>query len=125
MIIFFFFFFSPQGSGIRTLDDDYFGSRGSLSLAQANDCSGEDDENENNNNLAGSRTSLGSNGLKRWTTEENLSSMEGSREGKMDLLDGPIHDSHSNSTGTIRDLVVVVVVTYEQPIRSQIPQAIE
>ena len=61
-----------------------------------------DEDEEEEVDLRGSRTSLGSGiGLKRWTTEENLSSVDGgSREGKMDLLDGPIHDSHSNSRGT-------------------------
>ena len=52
-----------------------------------------------NLNLAGSRNSLAS--MKRWTTEENLSSYEGSIAGsKTDLLEsGPmIHGSHSNST---------------------------
>ena len=53
-----------------------------------------------NLNLAGSRNSL-SGSMKRWTTEENLSSYEGSIAGsKTDLLEsGPmIHGSHSNST---------------------------
>ncbi len=96
-------------------DEDYFGSRGSLTASTPctqtqhqlplNRSFGssrggsrvtlnmEEDEDDDAD-LAGSRTSLGSGGLKRWTTEENLSS-NGSREGKIDLLDG----SHSNSTG--------------------------
>jgi hypothetical protein len=57
-------------------------------------------------NLGGSRSSLGSgsNGLKRWITEDNLSSMdEGSREGNLDLLDGTVmNNSHSDSTGAFK-----------------------
>ncbi len=89
-----------QGSEAR-VDEDFFGSRTSLSGPLGNPGIGtlglgQGDEEAD---LRGSRTSLGS-GLKRWTTEENLSSYDGSREGKMDLLDGSvIHDSHSNSTG--------------------------
>ena len=70
---------------------------GNGGLAGASD--EEEDGEEGDCDFRGSRTSLGSAGLKRWTTEGNLSSYDGSREGKMDLLDGPIHDSHSNSTG--------------------------
>ena len=56
----------------------------------------------NLNNLTGSRNSL-SGSMKRWTTEENLSSYEGSIAGsKTDLLESTgqamIHGSHSNST---------------------------
>lgn len=81
------------------MDEDYFGSRGSLAAFPGNGIGREGFEDDESNDLRGSRTSLGS--LKRWTTEENLSSYDGSREGKMDLLDEPIHDSHSNSTGML------------------------
>ena len=52
-------------------------------------------EDEELDDLSGSRNSLS--GLKRWTTEENLSSNGGSRS---ELMEIPLHDSHSNSTGT-------------------------
>ena len=50
------------------------------------------EEEEDLEDLAGSRNSLS--GLKRWTTEENLS-CGGSRS---ELMEIPLHDSHSNST---------------------------
>jgi hypothetical protein len=67
-----------------------FGSRTSLSKNKLDFESDED--------IAGSRNSL--DGLKRWTTEENLSfgDPRGSTTELMD--DGQLHDSHSNSTGT-------------------------
>ena len=71
------------------------------------DCS--DEDNDAMNDFRGSKTSLGS-GMKRWLTEENLSSDGGSREGKMDILDGPLHGSHSNSTGTYDFPVISLVV---------------
>ena len=54
-----------------------------------------EEEDEELEDLSGSRNSLS--GLKRWTTEENLSSNGGSRS---ELMEIPLHDSHSNSTGT-------------------------
>ena len=53
-----------------------------------------EEEDEELEDLSGSRNSLS--GLKRWTTEENLSSNGGSRS---ELMEIPLHDSHSNSTG--------------------------
>jgi len=111
------------------MDEDYFGSRGSLTVSgkavgvtggsqmDIDVTASDDEENEeaaaSSGGLAGSRTSLGSsNGLKRWTTEDNLSSLDGgSREGKADLLDETIHDSHSNSTGEKRFLLMSVRVS--------------
>ena len=46
--------------------------------------------------MGGSRNSLS--GLKRWTTEENLAMND--RGSRTELMDTPLHDSHSNSTGT-------------------------
>lgn len=73
-----------------------FGSRGSLGGGQLNRKPlGDSDSEEEEVDMLGSRGSL-SGSLFRWTTEENLS-MCGSQD-KMDLVDGPLHDSHSNST---------------------------
>ncbi len=104
------------------MEEDHFGSRGSLTATPASGLQQQQQQQQSQRvgaggsgagsrvalnldddedvDLAGSRTSLGSGGLKRWTTEENLSSsVSGSREGsKVDLLEGPLHDSHSNST---------------------------
>ena len=66
-----------------------FGSR--MSLLQTKEDSEEDLED-----LSGSRNSLS--GLKRWTTEENLS-MNDPRGSRSELMEMPLHDSHSNSTG--------------------------
>jgi hypothetical protein len=71
--------------------EEIFGSRSSLDAGnEASDLEDDDD------NILGSRRSL--NGLKRWTTEENLSSEL--RDGNaVEFSVAPIHDSHSNSTG--------------------------
>lgn len=58
------------------------------------------DSDSEDEDMQGSRSSLSCLGLTRWTTEENLSSCS-SREDRMDLVDEPLHDSHSNSTGEI------------------------
>lgn len=78
------------------MDEDFFGSRGSLSAFHNRGDLSEDDEVD----LRGSRTSLGSLGMKRWTTEENLSSTSnnGSREDQLNILEEPLNNSHSDST---------------------------
>eukprot|EP00094_Tigriopus_californicus_P007715 TCALIF_07430-PA protein Name:"Similar to USP35 Ubiquitin carboxyl-terminal hydrolase 35 (Homo sapiens)" AED:0.04 eAED:0.04 QI:47/1/0.90/1/1/1/11/0/1115 len=78
------------------MDEDFFGSRGSLSAFHNRGDLSEDEEVD----LRGSRTSLGSLGMKRWTTEENLSSNSnnGSREDQLNILDEPLNNSHSDST---------------------------
>ena len=68
--------------------EEIFGSRSSLGVENA----ASDSEEEN---ILGSRGSL--NGLKRWTTEENLCTDP--RDGVVEFTVAPIHDSHSNSTG--------------------------
>ena len=71
-------------------DEDFmFGSRNSLSHPKPEL---ESDEEED---ICGSQNSLS---LKRWTTEENLSFTDptGSRS---ELMEVPLNDSHSNSTG--------------------------
>jgi len=70
-----------QGSGTQM--EEIFGSRSSL-------------ENDDDENILGSRGSL--NGLKRWTTEENLCT-DGREGNVVEFSVAPIHDSHSNSTG--------------------------
>ncbi len=75
-------------------DEDFvYGSSGSL-LAKPGTFEDEDPVSEDED-IGGSRNSLS--GLKRWTTEENLSfnEMRGSRS---ELMETPLHDSHSNST---------------------------
>ena len=72
-------------------DEDFmFGSRNSLSHPKPELESDEDEED-----ICGSQNSLS---LKRWTTEENLSFTDptGSRS---ELMEVPLNDSHSNSTG--------------------------
>eukprot|EP00095_Tigriopus_kingsejongensis_P010320 maker-scaffold187_size272365-snap-gene-1.28 protein:Tk10320 transcript:maker-scaffold187_size272365-snap-gene-1.28-mRNA-1 annotation:"ubiquitin carboxyl-terminal hydrolase 38-like" len=80
-----------QCSDVR-MDEDFLGSRGSLSVPTRD---GSDEEAD----FRGSRTSLGSFSMKHWTTEENLStsSNAGSREGHLDILDGPLSNYHSDS----------------------------
>ena len=51
--------------------------------------------------MIGSRNSL-SGGMRRWTTEENLSMNELRSGSQTELMDTPLHDSHSNSTGKKR-----------------------
>jgi hypothetical protein len=73
--------------------EEIFGSRSSLGVVENADSSDSENDGEN---ILGSRGSL--NGLKRWTTEENLCS--DSRDGNsVEFSVAPIHDSHSNSTG--------------------------
>ena len=69
-----------------------FGSRNSLSQAKPELDSDEDDD------ICGSRNSLS--GLKRWTTEENLSFTD-PRGSRSELMEVPLNDSHSNSTGEL------------------------
>ena len=69
-----------------------FGSRNSLSQAKPDLDSDEDDD------ICGSRNSLS--GLKRWTTEENLSFTD-PRGSRSELMEVPLNDSHSNSTGKL------------------------
>ena len=71
--------------------EEIFGSRSSLGVENENVASDSEDEN-----ILGSRGSL--NGLKRWTTEENLCT-DGVTDGVVEFSVAPIHDSHSNSTG--------------------------
>ena len=78
-------------------DGTAFGSRSSLS-GRGTVSKVDSDSDEEEVDMLGSRGSLSGGSLCRWTTEENLS-FGGSREDKMDLVDGgPLHDSHSNST---------------------------
>ena len=85
---FFKVFFSIAGG-----DEDFmFGSRNSLSQAKPELDSDEDDD------ICGSRNSLS--GLKRWTTEENLSFTD-PRGSRSELMEVPLNDSHSNSTGEL------------------------
>ena len=83
-------------------DEDFmFGSRNSLShsgsggtkLIDNPELMDSDDEE-----LSSSRNSL--NGLKRWTTEENLSFNDPSGS-RSELMEVPLNDSHSNSTGKL------------------------
>ena len=76
-------------------DEDFavYGSRCSLSSPNEKPGTSEVSEDED---MGGSRNSLS--GLKRWTTEENLSMNESGSQ--IELMDTPLHDSHSNSTGT-------------------------
>ena len=69
--------------------EEIYGSRSSLETENAALCLDEEDDD----NILGSRGSL--NGLKRWTTEENLCTDGNAVEFSV----APIHDSHSNSTG--------------------------
>ena len=72
--------------------EEVFGSRSSLDAENA----ASDLEDDDDDTILVGRRSL--NGLKRWTTEENLSSEL--REGSVvEFTSAPIHDSHSNSTG--------------------------
>ena len=76
-------------------DEDFavYGSRCSLSSPNEKPGTSEVSEDED---MGGSRNSLS--GLKRWTTEENLAMND--RGSRTELMDTPLHDSHSNSTGT-------------------------
>ncbi len=71
-----------------------FGSRGSLSTHHKNNNADSEEESD----IGGSRNSLS--GLKRWTTEENLV-FNGEQTRTSETMDGPLHDSHSNSTGLL------------------------
>ena len=82
-------------------DEDFmFGSRNSLSHSASGNTKLLEDNPElmdsDDEELGSSRSSL--NGMKRWTTEENLSfgDPNGSRS---ELMEVPLNDSHSNSTG--------------------------
>ena len=75
-------------------DQDFvFGSRSSL---QKRDSGDDDSDNDDDDDMHGSRNSLS--GLKRWTTEENLF-INDPRGSRSELMETPLHDSHSNSTG--------------------------
>lgn len=76
-------------------DEDFvYGSRNSL-------LNKDDDQVSEDEDISGSRNSLS--GLKRWTTEENLS-FQDHRGSRSELMETPLHDSHSNSTGKSKDL---------------------
>lgn len=107
------------GGGGNGATDGQFGSRGSLSMITNRD-DDDDEDVEMENDLGGSRTSLGSASMKRWTTEGNLS-LEGSREDKMDMIDGPMHNSHSNSTGECSLLAVAATAASFHPAELSIP----
>ena len=85
-------------------DEDFavYGSRSSLIINDekrpTSGCSeGEPEVSDDDEDMVGSRNSLS--GLKRWTTEENLSMNDPRSGSQTELMDTPLHDSHSNSTG--------------------------
>ena len=69
-------------------EDLVYGSRNSLMAKQ--------DMADSDEDIGGSRNSL--KGLKRWSTEENLS-LGDPRGSRTELMETPLHDSHSISTG--------------------------
>ena len=75
--------------------EEVFGSRSSLGVENPAGSSEENlEEDSDGENILGSL-----NGLKRWTTEENLCVEVRGDGGVVEFSTAPIHDSHSNSTG--------------------------
>ena len=96
---------APEDVDMMSQEDEDFavyGSRCSLLNDRKPEVTSDDERepgvSDDDEDMVGSRNSLS--GLKRWTTEENLS-MNDQRSGShTELMETPLHDSHSNSTGT-------------------------